>query len=134
MNSEDFYSFEPYSIGIVNYFRNCQKRISEEEEQSLLDNNTREYSNTFRPPPGLNPNEYSALFTEHYSKSRMKSREIIENSGITQEKVELTIQVGNSECLEEILSISRSPNFIKWENPGFMEYFIAVSKNLSGLC
>lgn len=57
MIDEGFYFFDNGSIGELRGFRRV--KVSQDEQQRLLDNNSREKMYAFTPPSGLSPAEYN---------------------------------------------------------------------------
>jgi hypothetical protein len=115
-------------IWSIAYYLKKKVEIPDDEKQKLLDSQTRELGNTFDPPPGLSSNEYSNLFLNHFLKARSQSREIIEKSGETRVRIREDFQIGNQECLDELLRIETLPNFEAWENPHLVDFFRQTSE------
>jgi hypothetical protein len=98
-------------------------------DEVAIDHQTRSVvQDTFNPPPGLSPAEYSQLFLNHFLKTRERSREIAENDH-TLVRYKILSQLGNRECLDELLKIESHENFHRWENPNDIEYFRNLSKS-----
>jgi hypothetical protein len=122
MNNE----FETYNGSIWEIFYYEKSPIANPDY--LVDEQTRNIvQDTFNPPLGLSPAEYSILFTNHFLKTREKSREFIDkNSKVSRFKI--LSQIGNRECLSELENIESSENFDSWENPSLVNYFKEITK------
>jgi hypothetical protein len=116
-------------IWSIAYYLKRKIEIPEEDQQRFLDSQTRELGNTFEPPPGLSSQEYSNLFLNHFLKARSQSRELIDKNSETRIRVREDFQVGNQECLDELLRIQMLPNFESWENPHLVDFFRQVSED-----
>lgn len=117
------------SIWEIFYFTSERLEMDPNLEQSIIDNQTREViQDTFNPPPGLSPAEYSQLFVQHFMKTRTKSREVLDENKNRLVRYKILSQVGNAECLMEIQHISTSPNFHSWENPSMVDFFQTLTK------
>lgn len=98
------------------------------DAEQLVDNQTRNVvQDTFNPPTGLSPAEYSVLFMNHFLKTREKTREFLEDN-IKVSRFKVLSQIGNVECLRELEKIEKSEKFHSWENSGLVEYFREISK------
>jgi hypothetical protein len=117
------------SIWEIYYMEEKRDEVDHNLLDQIVDSNTRGIlQDTFNPPPGLTPAEYSLLFTQHFMKTREKSREIIENDK-NLVRVRVLSQVGNIECLDELQKIEASLDFQRWENPSIVEFFREISKS-----
>lgn len=126
MLNEGFLLLEKGAIGELRGFRRID--IPHDVKQRIKDSNTRERINTFSPPQGLTPSEYSALFTSAFLKARADS-----DAQETPLKLFTTVvQIGNSESLDEIHKIENDSRFSHWENSDFVENFKKVSKTYIG--
>lgn len=122
------YGLERGSIWEVFYFTKAEVLLDPQTEQLMIDRQTREISsNTFDPPPGLSPAEYSSLFMNHFMKSREKSREIISKGNERTIRYKILVQVGNDECMKDLANTEKLPDFKSWENPSVVEYFRTIS-------
>jgi hypothetical protein len=104
--------------------------ISAKFQEAFIDDQTREQVNMFDPPPGLSHSEYSALFVNHFMKSRTKSQEELEKSSYQKFRYRTLVQVGNLECVEDITNTENNENFDSWENPYIVQSFLDISKSL----
>lgn len=119
MIEEGFFFFDNGAFGELVGFKKI--KLSPEEEQKLLDINTREITyGAFDPPKGLSPEEYSGIFMETFLKARNKCKD--EQESMT-EQFTLNVQVGNSESLAEIHIIEKHPLFSHWQQPELVEKF-----------
>jgi hypothetical protein len=120
----DEYQLENGSIWEFFYYEKLVTPVDE----ITVDQQTRSVvQDTFNPPAGLSPAEYSQLFLNHFLKTREKSREVAEKDHkLTRYKI--LSQLGNRECLDELLKIESQDNFHEWENPNNVEYFRNLSK------
>lgn len=121
MIDENFFGLEPGSMGNLYYYEFEEIAIDPKDEQRFMDSQTNEFSNTFDPPPGLSPDEYSTLFAAHFMKSRQQSRNVIEQNKRQLVRKSTMFQHGNPECRAEIDQIEKNPKFEKWENPTFID-------------
>jgi hypothetical protein len=110
------------------YYNSKRIEIPESEKQKFIDDQTRELGNTFNPPPGLSPADYSNLFLNHFLKTRNESRELLDKS--TENRIRLGgyFQVGNKECLDDLRKIESNSNFQGWENPDIVSFFRTISE------
>ena len=112
----------------VYYLTATNVKLDPQVEDNLVDMQTREISsNTFDPPPGLSPGEYSQLFMTHFMKSRQKSREIITKGNERIIRYKVLVQVGNPECLADLANTEKMSDFKQWENPSMIDYFRQIS-------
>ena len=118
------------SIWEVFYLTKSELQLDPTAEQNILDYQTREISaSTFEPPPNLSPAEYSQLFMNHFLKSREKSREIISKNKERTTRYKMLVQVGNEECIRDLLNVEQLIDFKGWENPPIVSYFRQISKD-----
>lgn len=123
------YQLEKGSIWEFHYYVKEVLELDPNVEQTLIDRQTREITqDTFSPPPGLTPGEYSQLFMQHFMKTRQKSREIVDENKQKLTRYRVLLQMGNLECLEDIMKTESASDFHSWENPSLLEYFKQVSK------
>jgi hypothetical protein len=123
------YQSEKGAIWEFYYYTKEVIEINPNLEQVLIDNETRSITqDTFNPPVGLSPSEYSQLFIQHFMKTRQKSREIIDENKQKLTRYKVLSQVGNFECLEDLNKTESLSNFHSWENPSLIEYFRELSK------
>lgn len=122
MFDDGFYFFDKGSIGELQGYKKIQP--SPQEEQRLLDHNTREKIGLFNPPPGLSPSEYSGMFMDAF----MKARNETQNGESPTIPFVVTVQVGNSESLREIETIEKHYLFSHWEQPRLAEDFKFASR------
>lgn len=122
MIDDSFYFFEKGSFGELRGYRKLQ--ISQQEQQSLLDNNTRERLSAFNPPLGLSPSDYSGMFLTEFLKARQQTRE----QDVPAIPFVITVQIGNSESLNEVSIIEKDNMFLYWENPMLVDQFKEYSK------
>lgn len=115
-------------IHTIYYYVVRDSRLSDLEQDQIVDKQTREMGSTFNPPPGLSPSEYSSLFVNQFMKNRSDARDQFNNFKIKTRMAE-TFQVGNQECIDMVAKIEKSPDFDSWENPGYLNYLIELSKN-----
>jgi hypothetical protein len=117
------------SIWEIVYIVDCPTVIDPLEEENMVDRQTRAISqDTFSPPPGLTPDEYSLMFMNHFMKTRTKSREIVNEMNKRAIRYSTLAQLGNQECLNDIYTIQSSEGFIRWENKNLVDYFVSLSK------
>jgi hypothetical protein len=116
------------SIWKFNFFRVTKMEIDPIQGQRFIDSQTRELTNTFDPPKGLSPAQYSELFVQHFTKSREESFKILDDSLKNNFKYGIVVQVGNKECLDEIEKLEKDPHFQGWENPELVNYFKNISQ------
>lgn len=119
---------EKGDIWEIFYYTVKKVEISDEDRQKFIDRQTREFGNVFNPPSGLTSDQYSALFLNHFMKSRNESRDLIESSEIKIRHRSL-FQVGNLECFNDVIKIESSPDFDRWENPSIVLWFKELSSN-----
>ena len=125
---QDF-QLENGSIWEIYYFTSELRVMDPNLEQSIIDNQTREVvQDTFNPPPGLSPAEYSQLFVSHFMKTRTKSREVLDENKKKLVRYKILSQVGNLECLNEIENVKSLHNFHSWENPSMVDFFQTLTK------
>ena len=123
------YQLEKGSIWEFYYYTKEVIEINPNLEQVLIDNETRSITqDTFNPPPGLSPGEYSQLFLQHFMKTRQKSREIVDENKQKLTRYKVLSQVGNLECLEDLNRTESLSNFHSWENLSLVDYFRELSK------
>lgn len=125
MRTNDF-NEEPGSFWQIFYTVRIPINADPTTEQKFLDSQTREQMNTFSPPPGLTPDEYSQLFLNHFLKSREKTREIIDSNNFRVIRYSTLAQVGNFECYRDLENIEKSEGFHSWENPTMIDFFRAT--------
>ena len=122
------YELENGAIWELFYFTKEDIVLDSSTEQTLIDQNSRQIlQDSFDPPIGLSPGEYSLLFMQHFMKTRERSREIVGENNKKQTRWRIFSQVGNRECLQDIYDTESLLNFDSWENPSMIEFF----KNLS---
>lgn len=122
MIDEGFYFFERASFGELRGYRKLL--LSQQEQQSLLDNNTRERLGVFNPPSGLSSSDYSGMFLSEFLKARQQTRE----QDVPTIPFVVTVQIGNSESLNEVSIIEKDNMFLYWENPMLVDQFKEYSK------
>ena len=120
--------FSEGSIWEIFFYTKEKIALSEKQNEAFVEKQTRELVNTFDPPPGMDPQTYSALFLHHFMKSREKSREELEKSTERQFRYRTLVQVGNRECVEDLEKTEKADNFFRWEDPFTVETFIKISK------
>ena len=125
MMTNDF-NEEPGSFWQIFYTVRIPLKVDPNTEQRFLDSQTREQMNTFNPPPGLTPDEYSQLFLNHFLKSREKTREIIDTNNFKVIRYSMLVQVGNFECYRDLENTEKSEGFHAWENPTMIDFFRAT--------
>jgi hypothetical protein len=111
------------------FYTKKKVQVSDKDKQNFMDSQTREMNNTFDPPPGLSPDAYSNLFLNHFMKARQSSQEMIEKNSEVKIRNGSQFQVGNQECLDDLLKIETSPDFHSWENPTLVDYFRKISES-----
>ena len=122
------YNFEKGAIWEVFYLTKEDVILEPNLEQTLVDEDSRKIlQDTFDPPPGLTPSDYSVLFMQHFMKTREKSREMIGKNNKKYTRWKMLTQLGNRECLQDLYNTELLTNFDSWENPTMIEFF----KNLS---
>ena len=110
-------------MGNIFYFR--KKEVPSDERQKIVDNNTREAIRAgFNPPSGLSKDDYNNMFLAFLVKERTVANDMIEDYG---ERYAITVQVGNNECVRELDTLEKDPNFISYENPHFVDFFKQLS-------
>jgi hypothetical protein len=125
---QDF-QLERGAIWEIFYFTVEKLEMDPNLEQTIIDDQTRGViQDTFNPPPGLSPAEYSELFVQHFMKTRTKSREVLDENKKRLTRYRILSQVGNFECLKEIERVSTSDGFHSWENPTMVEFFENLSR------
>ena len=124
----DEYQLDKGSIWEFFYFTKELQNIDPSHEQYLVDTQTREIlQDNFNPPPGLSPAEYSQLFMQHFLKTREKSKEIVDENNQKISRYRILSQLGNRECLDEIIRIESASDFHSWENSSLLDYFKELS-------
>lgn len=124
----DEYQLDKGSIWEFFYFTKELQKIDPSHEQYLVDTQTREIlQDNFNPPPGLSPAEYSQLFMQHFLKTREKSKEIVDENNQKISRYRILSQLGNRECLDEIIRIESASDFHSWENSSLLDYFKELS-------
>lgn len=127
MMKVDNFNMEPGSIWEISYFMKDEIPLDPSVEQSIIDEYSRSMvQDTFNPPPGLSPSEYSQLFLQHFTKTREKSRELIEND-VKVYRYSMLCQVGNLECMNELTKVENSSAFHRWENSSMVDFFKEIS-------
>ena len=122
------YQLDKGAIWEFFYFTKELQKIDPSHEQYLVDQQTREIlQDNFNPPPGLSPAEYSQLFMQHFLKTREKSKEIVDENNQKISRYRILSQLGNRECLDEIVRIESSLDFHSWENSSLLDYFKQLS-------
>ena len=122
------YQLDKGAIWEFFYFTKELQKIDPSHEQYLVDEQTREIlQDNFNPPPGLSPAEYSQLFMQHFLKTREKSKEIVDENNQKISRYRILSQLGNRECLDEIVRIESSLDFHSWENSSLLDYFKQLS-------
>jgi hypothetical protein len=116
------------SIWEIFFYVKEKIEISSKFQEAFLNDQTREQVNMFDPPPGLSPSDYSALFVSHFMKSRTKSHEELEKSSYRKFRYRTLVQIGNRECVDDIIKTRDSENFDSWENPYIIQSFLDISK------
>jgi hypothetical protein len=123
------YQLDNGAIWEFHYYLKEVMELDSNVEQVLIDRQTREITqDTFNPPPGLSPSEYSQMFMQHFMKTRQKSREIIDVNKQKLTRYRVLLQMGNLGCLEDVRKTESDPNFHSWENPSLLDYFKQISK------
>jgi hypothetical protein len=118
------FQIEKGAIWELYYFTSDTIEIDSNLEQTIIDNETRGIvQDTFNPPSGLTPVEYSQLFVQHFMKTRSKTREIVDKNKKRLVRYRILSQLGNLECLEEIERIERLYNFHSWEDFSVVNFF-----------
>lgn len=120
------FSIEYGAIWAIVYYTVIE--LPHKEKENFIDIQSREMSNTFDPPPGLSPEDYSVLFYNHYIKSRNSSKEILDKNVSRIRNIE-NFQIGNKECLKSLEDIKNSSNFHSWENAEIVNMFINTSNS-----
>lgn len=122
------YQLDNGAIWEFHYYLKEVMKLDPNVEQVLIDRQTREISqDTFNPPPGLTPSEYSQMFMQHFMKTRQKSREIVDENKQKLTRYRVLLQMGNLECLEDIIKTENDLSFHSWENPSLLDYFKQLS-------
>jgi hypothetical protein len=122
------YQLDKGAIWEFFYFTKELQKIDPSHEQYLVDEQTREIlQDNFNPPPGLSPAEYSQLFMQHFLKTREKSKEIVDENNQKISRYRILSQLGNRECLDELVRIESSLDFHSWENSSLIDYFKQLS-------
>ena len=122
------YQLDKGAIWEFFYFTKELQKIDPSHEQYLVDQQTREIlQDNFNPPPGLSPAEYSQLFMQHFLKTREKSKEIVDENNQKISRYRILSQLGNRECLDELVRIESSLDFHSWENSSLLDYFKQLS-------
>lgn len=122
------YQLDKGAIWEFFYFTKELQKIDPSHEQYLVDEQTREIlQDNFNPPPGLSPAEYSQLFMQHFLKTREKSKEIVDENNQKISRYRILSQLGNRECLDELVRIESSLDFHSWENSSLLDYFKQLS-------
>lgn len=122
------YDLEKGSIWEFFYFTKESSNIDPSHEQYLVDEQTRTImQDSFNPPEGLSPAEYSQLFLQHFLKTREKSKEIVDENNQKISRYKIFSQLGNFECLKELSKIEAEENFHSWENESLLNYFKQLS-------
>ena len=116
-------------IYTIYYYIVKDSGLSDKQKNEIVDKQVREMGSTFNPPPGLSPEEYSAMFVNQFMKNRSDARDQF-NDFKMKIRVAETFQVGNQECIDHIKKIENSPDFHSWENPDYLNYLLALSKDL----
>lgn len=116
------------SIWEIFFYVKEKIEISAKFQEAFVNDQTREHVNMFDPPPGLSPADYSALFVSHFMKSRTKSQEELEKSSYQKFRYRTLVQIGNRECVDDIIKTRDSENFDSWENPYIVQSFLDISK------
>lgn len=122
------YELDKGSIWEVYYLTKSEIQLDSQTEQVLIDRQSRELTTMFDPPPGLSPAEYSQMFMTHFMKSREKSREIINKGKEKLVRYKIFVQVGNQECLDDMINIESQPDFKEWENLPGIQFFRQISQ------
>lgn len=112
------------------YYTRKKVTISDEEEQKLLDSQTRELNSTFSPPSGLSAGDYSSMFLEHFMKARRDAKNIVQSSTEMRIRNRELFQLGNRECVDSLQKIESSHDFDSWENPSIVDYFRQLSSSM----
>jgi hypothetical protein len=120
--------FAEGSIWEIFFYTKERINYSQKFVEQYMDNQTREMTATFDPPPGLNPTEYSSLFLQHFMKSREKSKEELEKISEKKHRYKVLVQVGNKECVEDLEKTMNSQDFHSWENPSVVDSFFQISR------
>lgn len=121
MEDAAFSFFVPGTMGKLFYSVKELISLDPNDEQKFLDQQTRELGSTFDPPPGLSPEDYSMLFSEHFLQSRNSSRMMLDSSKERLVMKSTVYQHGNQECFDELKRIESDKNFAGWSNPYFIE-------------
>jgi hypothetical protein len=128
MMMNDF-QIEKGAIWEIYYFTSTVIEMDSNLEQTIIDNETRGVvQDTFNPPAGLTPTEYSQLFIQHFMKTRTKTREIIDENKKKLVRYRILSQVGNLECLQELEKVGKLHDFHSWENPTIVDFFKTLTK------
>jgi len=123
------FQIERGAIWEICYFTSDTIEIDSNLEQTIIDNETRGIiQDTFDPPSGLTPAEYSQLFVQHFMKTRTKTREIVDENKKRLIRYKILSQIGNFECLQEIEKIQKLHNFHSWENASIVDFFKTLTK------
>ncbi len=116
-------------IHTIYYYIVKDSGLTDNQKNDILDKQVREMGSSFNPPPGLSPDEYSAMFVNQFMKNRSDARDQF-NDFKLKIRVAETFQVGNQECIDHIKKIESSPNFHSWENPDYLNYLLSLSKDI----
>lgn len=127
INTEEFYAMIPGAIGTVSYKWNGGSQMTNHEEQEFIDNYSREAMHVL-----LNKAKYSYEEIQHpylvHFQSRQDARNILDKMGPSIELKNLEIQIGNQECLSEIIKIETNKDFNGWVNTELIQIYISESK------
>jgi hypothetical protein len=124
------YSLDKGSIWEICYFLNDQTDVDPLTNQVMIDDASRSIlQDTFNPPPGLSPAEYSTLFMNHFMKTRQKTRELVNELNQKIYRYSVLVQVGNMECYEDLYKTSQSDRFHSWENENMVKLFMDLTLN-----
>lgn len=116
-------SEEPGSIWQVFYYASYPIEIPERISQQHIDSQMNQSLYAAQPPVGATPEEIMTFFARIISNSRRDARQDIENASKGEKRFSVMVQVGNTECLQDLKSIQDHPSFSRWEDPNIIEFY-----------
>lgn len=126
----NFYDLVPGSIGKIYYRRNAMLGMTEEQRQVYVSQASNERMRAFmmNMAYGMNGNGPTDP-QEAFNKARQDSWKDIEDGNIGMEVKEAFIQIGQKESIELIERIETAPDFLRWDDPDFVNQIKQSYKN-----
>ena len=111
------------AIWYLSYYEKID--VPDNLSQDFINRQTRENLYAFSPPSNLSADEYGALFSSEFLKSRKETKEKVSNTTV---RVEEILLFGVQESLDFIIKLQSSSKFVSWENTVLVDMFTYLSQ------